>query len=303
VVEAALADRPHLRQAVGDFIGGQRSDAFPHARRSPRQIARILGATQRCTHLLRLVDDLERCLALGLKLRWLSTVSHTQLRSGLAEVRVADELARDGFDIDDLDDGKSQERVPEFVARRGDIEVGVEVYAPRQSQRLEDLTDDLADYLRHLDRPYDYSIELDVGPSSRLNADSSLASMHPGPVDTGLDDAPVRNAIVTSVIDAIDTTLTHGRPIARATQTVESLNLKVDVALTNIRRAAGAFPQRPQLIGRWPSGGYAPEGIFDHLARGRLRRKLQRGQAPAAAATSSLLVVDLTAVGVSDEAR
>jgi hypothetical protein len=108
VIQAALARRPHLHNAIGDRLLAQPAKAFPRARCSPWQIARILSATQRHQGPALVADDLERCLAAGLKLRWLTTTSRSQLRSGLAEVRTACELLRRGFVLKDLDDGKAK---------------------------------------------------------------------------------------------------------------------------------------------------------------------------------------------------
>ena len=105
--------------------------------------------------------------------------------------------------------------MPELAARRGDLDVAVEVYAPREWQRLADFTDDLAARLRHLDRPFDYTMELSVGRASALHVDGCLTSMHPGPVDAGLEADAVRNAIVNAIAGGIDAALAEGRPPQR----------------------------------------------------------------------------------------
>jgi hypothetical protein len=300
IVEAAVVSRPHLRAALAELLPGTPCAAFPHARSSPWQLARILGATQDYPRLLGVADDLERSLAHGLKLRWLTTESRAQFRSGLAEVRTACELLRQGFALEDLDDGKGQDRVPELAARRGDLEVAVEVYAPREWQRLADFTDDLAARLRHLDRPFDYTMELSVGRASALDVDGCLTSMHPGPVDAGIEAAAVRNAIVNAIAGGTDTALAEGRP-PHATHHVDALNLKVSAQLTRIRRATGPLPERPWTVTRWAAGDYAPEGIFERLMRRRVRHKMQLGQAPGAALPLSMLVVDLSSIELRDE--
>jgi hypothetical protein len=299
VIAAALAGRAHLRGAIGNRMLAEAPAAFPRARSCPWQISRILGATDRYPGTGLLADDLERCLAAGLTLRWLRTTSRRQLGAGLAEVRTACEFLRHGFILQDLDTGKSQSRVPEFAARDGELEIAVEVYAPREWQRLTDLTDELADRLRHLDVPMDYDIELVVGPMSRLDDEGGLASLHPGPVDRGLDE--VRDGAVASVMERIHAGLLSGRSVVEATHVVASLNLKIRAVLAEIRPASGPLPQREFHIHRWPASGYAPEGIFDRLARRRVRHKMSRGQAAAARLATSLLMVDLTQIPLADE--
>ncbi len=300
VIEAALANRPHLRHAVGGRLLARPANAFPQARCSPWQIARILGATQRYRGPALVADDLERCLAAGLRLRWLTTSSRRQLRSGLAEVRTACELLRHGFVVEDLDDGKGQSRVPELAARNPELEMGVEVYAPRDWQRLDGLTDAMADHLRNLDAPADYDIELVIGPLSRFDDEGVLASLHPGMVDAGLDD-DVCGAVIASVMDRIVTAVRNGASHAEATHSVASLNLKVEAVLTDIRPASKRLPRRDWIIRRWPASGYAPEGMFDRLARRRVRQKMVRGQAAAAGLTTSLLMVDLAEFPLVEE--
>lgn len=292
VIETALADRAHLRGAIRPELLAQRPDGFPLARCSPWQIARILGATDRYAGPALVADDLEQCLAAGLALPWLRTTSCAQLRAGLAEARTACELLRHGFVLEELDLGNSQDRVPEFAARDDKLEIAVEVYAPREWQRLADLTDALSDHLRHLDAPVEYDIELIVGPLTRFDDRDELASLHPGPVDAGLTD-DVCELAMESVVGRILAGLRSGRDTAKATHSISSLNLKIHATLTDIRPAIGLTPRRERCIHYWPASGYAPEGMFERLARRRVRHKMRRGQAAAAGLAASLLVVDL----------
>jgi hypothetical protein len=160
----------------------------------------------------------------------------------------------------------------------------------------------MAEHLRHLDAPIDYDIELVVGPLSRLDDEGVPASLHPGPVDAGLDN-DVRELAVTSVLERIVAALRSGASRVEATHTIASLNLKIQAVLTDIRPASEHVPRREWLIHGWPASGYAPEGMFERLARRRVRQKMRRGQAAAAGLGTSLLIVDLAQVPLALAAR
>lgn len=299
LIEAALIGRSRLRAAVGDGLLAHRPANFLRARCSSWQIARILGVDTDAGPGV-VADELERCLAAGLALRWLRTSSRPQFRSGLAEVRTACELLRHGFAVDDLASNKGQSRVPEFAARDGHLEVAVEVYAPRDWERLSDLAYELRDHILHHGAPMDYDVELTVGPLSRFDDKGGLMLLHPGPVDAGLANND-REGAVASVMEQVGTALSGELADAQATHVVSSLNLNIQALLTGIRGATGSVPQRRWCIHHWPAGGYAIDGMFDGLVRGRVRRKMHRGQASAAGLATSLLVVDLTQFPLAGE--
>jgi hypothetical protein len=202
--------------------------------------------------------------------------------------------------VEDLDDGKGQDRVPELAARNRELEMGVEVYAPRDWQRLDELTDEMADHLRNLNAPSDYDIELVIGPLSRFDDEGALASLHPGLVDAGLDN-DVCGAVIASVMDRIASAVRGAASHVEATLSIASLNLKIEAVLTDIRPASERLPRRACIIHRWPAGGYAPEGMFDRLARRRVRQKMVRGQAAAAGLATSLVMVDLAEFPLAEE--
>jgi hypothetical protein len=66
-----------------------------------------------------------------------------QFDSLLAEAHIAERFFRRGFVIEGLDETKGARTVPEFVARKGEMETAVEVYTPRTAEGLDLFTDEL----------------------------------------------------------------------------------------------------------------------------------------------------------------
>lgn len=119
-------------------------------------------------------------------------------------------------------------------------------------------------------------------------------SLHPGPVDAGLT-PDVGNSILTAVMDRV-------RPPddVVAAHVLAEINLRIGVQLTDVRRVRALVPQRQRTVHHWPAGGYAPEAIFDRLARRRVRTKLRRGQASSDGLAAAVLVIDLSEVPATD---
>jgi hypothetical protein len=274
-----LRELPNLRRALRDpQREGVPSSAFPLARKSQRQLYRILGNSQ-YAHLHALLRSLDFCVGRGfVQPAVLRSRARKSFASGLSEVAAAEHFLLRGFDVEGLDIGKGSDPVPEFRARRDGLRLAVEVYRPTAWEGLSALTEELTDALKNLDVPHDYGFEVRLEPAERFDAKGGLLRQHPATLAVELS-AVRRVAIVDLLVDRIEAQIAGGASTADAEVEERDLNLRVSVALR------GVGPSRGDLPARWGStlplalSGHAPDAMFDRLVRQPVRRKAARGQA------------------------
>lgn len=294
-VSAALEELPHLRSLIGpperEGIG---SDAFPSMRTTDRQVYRVLS-NDHYPHLKALLKSLDYCIGKGfIPPHLVKTRGRAQFESLLAEARVAEKLFRREFTIEGLDDTKGERVVPEFVARRMESSIAVEVYAPRSTEGLDLLTDELIDQLKNLDVALDFRFEIRVDQLNHFDTSSRLLSLHPQVLAEGLTKA-VRDETIKALLKDLDERLKNGDRKCSTVHELPSLNIKVEVTVSEARLATGPTPARLGVISHAPLSGYAPEAMAEAFVKGGLTRKLKRGQGPkSGVAPISILFVDLS---------
>jgi hypothetical protein len=295
---AALDELPNLRALLGSLDEeGVQSAAFPLMRKCERQIVRVVS-NDHYAHLKTLIESLDYCVEKGFIPAHLVRTRHrTQFDSLLAEARVAERFFRKGFAIEGLEDIKQNQSVPEFVASRNGTLIAVEVYSPRTAEGLDLFIDELLDMFKNLDRPLDFEYEIRVDQLHRFDESQRLLFLHPQVLGEGLTGA-IRDRTAKTLLDEILSQLDSEQAACSSAVELEGLNLDVKVSIGNVRSSPGDSPARRGVIHHPPLSGYAPEAMLSALVKGRLSRKIRRGQAPRSGlAASSLLVVDLTHAG------
>lgn len=296
-VNTVLASLPHLREVLpAPDEEGTESDAFPSMRKSDRQIFRVVS-NDHYAHLKELIHSLDYCVGQGfIPPQLVKTRNRAQFDSLLAEAHVAERFFRKEFVVQGLDETKDGRTVPEFVARKGEMAIAVEVYTPRTAEGLDLFTDELLDVFKNLDLPLDFHFEIRADQLHRFDDSQKLLFLHPQVLAEGLT-RDLRDRTIQALLDAIHSQLEKGDDCSSSISLPE-LNLEVQVSLQSVGSAAGDSPARVGTIHYPPLSGYAPEAMLSALVRGRLSRKVRKGQGPrSGAAPLSGIFVDLTHAG------
>jgi hypothetical protein len=289
-----LASLPYLRQAVSDPQGeGEPSGVFSTARKSQREIYRVLGNIH-YRHLDQLLETLDRCLEYGFaQPTILRTRARKPFSEALAELHVAEHFLLREFAIVGTDAIKGQEAVPDFIASGYGLELAVEVYCPRVWEGLAYLLDDLKDLLKNLDLPYEYEFAARAEQLMHFNG-GRLIQLHPNELSDLLT-PPVREQLRCELVAELTRGLGGSGPQLAIERERTDLNLTLSVELTSVAASAGPVPSRYGTLVGPGITGYAPEGIFDHLVNRKVREKARKRQAVEHRSRSlSLLVVDLS---------
>jgi len=293
-----LSTLPRLRAALVDPLQeGEQSSAFPQARKSEREIYRVLG-NKNHQHLTDLLQTLNFCLGRGFTQ---STILRTRARKSfaesLAELNAAEHFLLDGFEVAGPVATKYQEAVPDFIAKRHDITTAVEVYCPRVWEGLSDLEDGLKDVVKNLDKPFDYNFEVRMHAKS-FHAHKRLPMPHPGEISDALT-KKVCEGLTVELCDKLSSGLDASLPTITVEQKRPDLNIGVSTVLSSIKVSRGRLAVRCGHPGYFSRSGYAPEGIFKSVVD-RVKRKAQKCQAVGYAQVS-LLIVDLSYSGITSE--
>jgi len=294
-VATRLASLPRLAPALGDpHLEGECSTVFAQARKSAREIYRVLGNVH-FQHLDELVQALDFCLEGGFtQPTILRTRARKSFAESLAELHAAEHFLLRKFEVEPQDTTKGSEPVPDFIARGHGTEVAVEVYCPRAWEGLSDLLDDLKDVIKNLDVPYDYAFKVRIEQLEHFTADDRLLTFHPGELAAALTPT-VRESIILGIRDDLAAKL--ARAVSHGSVHGEwerpDLNIGITIALESGKGSRGRLPSRQGIIEGPSTSGYAPEGMFDRLVLNNVRKKAKKGQA-AGHASLSLLLVDLS---------
>lgn len=299
-VVQVLRGLPSLGAALGDPAReGEPSTAFPLARKSERQIYRIL-ANDHYEHLAELLRSLDYCLARGFtQPSLLRTRARSNFDSAVSELGAAEHFLLRGFVIEGLDVQRSSEPVPEFLASQGELQIAVEVYRPVEWEGLPALTDQLVETLKSLDVPLDYRFEVQVEQLDRFNEHGELRSVHPAELARQLTSSRLA-AIIDPLLEEITQQLRADVPDLQVQNDEQDLNIRVSVGVSDVTSSQSTLPARWGAISPLGLTGYAPEAMFDRLVSARVRRKAARGQGRVAGRLA-ILIVDLAASQVTTQ--
>jgi hypothetical protein len=299
-VRKLLNELPDLCRGLGDPVQeGESSISFPAARKSERQIYRVLSNVH-CPHLAALARSLNFCIARGFSQPTiLRTRDRSAFQSALSELHIAEHLLLRGFEIEGLDLQKGSDPVPEFITRRSGLTIAVEVYAPREWEGLTGLMDNLLDAVKNLDLPFDYSFAVRVEQLQKFDAHHRLLFVHPGELARALDSSR-GGGVLEPLIAEVKKRLEAGETALHVAHNERELNLRIMVDVEEVAKSGQRLPTRWGVISPPNLSGYAPEAMFDRLTHRRVRAKASKGQA-SGLAPISLLVVDLAHAELSSE--
>lgn len=299
-VVQVLGELPSLGAALGDPAReGEPSTAFPLARKSERQIYRIL-ANDHYEHLAELLRSLDYCLAHGFtQPSLLRTRGRSNFDSGVSELGAAEHFLLRGFVVEGLDARRRSEPVPEFLASQAELEIAVEVYRPVEWGGLSALTDQLMELLKSLDVPLDYRFEVQVDQLARFNEQGEFLSVDPAELARQLTPSRLA-AIVHPALERITQQLRADAPDFQVQNDERDFNIRVSVGFSGVTSSESILPVRWGAISPLGLTGYAPEAMFDRLVSERVRRKAARGQGRIAGRLA-ILIVDLAASEITTQ--
>ncbi|MGH2792552.1 MAG: hypothetical protein ACRDJ0_16410 [Actinomycetota bacterium] len=262
-----LRELPDLAAALGNPTReGGPSDVFPQARKSERQLYRIL-ANDHYDHLAALLSSLDFCLGRGFRQPvLLRTRAQSNFTSAISELSAAEHFLLRGFELDGLDVKKDSDPVPEFLARRDELSVAVEVYHPLEWEGLSALTDNLMEALKNLDVPLDYRFEVRVDQLEHLDERGAVRYVQPAALARELNTTMLA-AITGPILERITARLMAGATDVRVQTEERSLNIRVSAAITGAIASASTLPSRAGVISPLGLTGYAPEAMFDRDSR------------------------------------
>jgi hypothetical protein len=299
-VARVLGELPHLAGLIGDpHDEGERATALHGARKSARELFRVLGNTH-YDHLAELLAAVDACVGAGFRQpELLRTRGRRPFVEGVAEIVVADHLRRLGFAIRGFDEAKENDTVPDVLATNGMHAFAVEVYCPRAWPNLDAYRQGLTDRVKHLDRALDYTFQIEHSQLEQFDADHRLLHLHPGVLDDGLEEETGLDAI-SRLLEQLDTALDSGCAAPAAEVELSALNMRTAVELESVARTESALPLRAGGISGPPLTAYRPEAMFKRNVAGVVS-KLKKGQAPAVAGAVPVLAVEMSQSELTSE--
>jgi hypothetical protein len=270
---------------------GTTSESFPLARKSSREIYRIL-CNQHYPHLQELLKDLEFCMSKGWQQpRILQTCSMEEFNSLLSELTVALHFAKIGSEIKSYDDKKTQESVPDLMVVKGDLSCICEVYSPRDWDEVEYFKEDLRLSILHLDIPWDFDFSIRIDMKDHFDEKGNLKYFDPWQFSDCYVNSIYRSKKITPVIYEIGDLFNNSTKIIKKIID-EPNNTITEIIFKQISPSQFDLPAREGSIIGPSLTGYSPEGMFDRLIQRRIRSKIKKAQ------TYTISDVDLRALFV-----
>jgi len=279
-----VAPYPYLHCSIEkyrreDSFSTSLSKNFPYARKSYREIYRVLGGDSE--HLQELLPALETCLANDFEPIGLFKPAASDFSSTLSVVFAARWFLERGYAVSGCDTERGPGRIFDFIARNSDNNFLIEVYSPRSWEGFHDFDDELRLALGHLDCPYDFSYGVNI---NLAQPDFERGILHFDPWDfSEVMETPERRFAIIRQIreDMLDKLGAAASPFAFDTAvTGNRTTTRINIKVKDISRDLGRLPARLG-VGFFSLTGYAPERMFDHvLQRKVVGKKLHRRQLP-----------------------
>jgi hypothetical protein len=294
-VRDVLAEYPALDAKLHPENEGVKAEWFERVRKSERQLYRVLGNTH-YEHLTKLLEALDACLAHGYEQpRLLRTRARSSLGPDLGELRVAEHFILGGCTVEGFDDSKGSDSVPDLLATApSGFRAAVEVYTPMAFEHLERFKDDLRSGVKNIDRPYDFTFDLEFRKLVELNTDTmKLEYLLPDVLDEKLGENGRGVALVRSILDDVADRLDNPGDTIEIAHVEPDLNLRIELQLEHIELTPDRLPARGGVTGGPNPEVPAPEWVFARIAD-RAESKASKGQALTVEADAAVLVVDLS---------
>jgi hypothetical protein len=276
-VAKTIGRLPNLAALLGDpHYEGEQSIHLPWARKSARELYRVLGNTQ-YRHLVQLLETLDACAGAGFtQPELLRTRGRRPFVEGIAELHVAEHLRSQRYKITGFDDTKDNDPVPDILAERDGLVAVIEVYCPRAWPGLSAYTDAIRDRVKNLDRCVNFEFRIEHEQLEQFGPGMRLLHLHPGDLSHGLDEQ-TRLEAIDVLLAELGTALDTGVP-PQARYEFSDLNLVTSIELAAVGPASIPTPARAGVIGGPAISSYRPEAMFAGIVD-RVIHKLEKGQA------------------------
>jgi len=297
-----LAALPHLAGVLGDpRREGERAARLPGARKSARDLYRVLGNTH-YAHLAQLLATLDACVGAGFtQPTLLRTRGRRPFVEALAELHTAEHFRRSGYRISGFDDGKGSDSVPDMLVEGNGVTAVVEVYCPQAWPGLAAYTEAISDRVKNLDRGIDFEFRIEHGQLEQFGPGTRLLQLHPAELSDGLDEQTRLRAVEAVMVD-LEAALASGSS-PRTRVELPAINLATTVELEAVAPAASPVPARGGVVSGPSFGGYRPEAMFANVVE-RVIDKLGKGQAVGVVPGAvPVLVVEMSQSELTSELR
>ena len=294
-VRNVLDQLPSVAALLPDpAVEGEPSHAFPEAlRKTERGVYRWIANTH-YDHLADAVLHLERVHAAGCTFgNLLTTRDREQFVSLTAEVFVADDFLRRGYDVQTV---KPSDQVrPDLLVVVDGLDVAVEVYSPRELLAVDAWVREVSDLLNYVDVKASYASSLETKLERQFPPDRE--PLDPWAHAKMLDETG--EAVLAEITHDVEEALNALRPFAKEYRHAAT-PLLTTVELDDVEAAPDAGPLRRGSISYPGFSGYSPAGVFRRTVE-RSQRKAKRRQTQGVPASARVLVVYLMGTQVAED--
>ena len=269
-VRNVLVKLPSVAALLPDpAFEGEPSDAFPGVlRKTQREVYRWIANTH-YQHLADAVLHLERVHAAGCTFgSLLSTRDREQFVSLTAEVLVADDFLRRGYDVQTVQ--RSDQVSPDLLVVVDGMDVAVEVYSPRELLAVDAWVKEVSDLLNYIDVKASYASSVQTKLEQQIPPDRT--PFDPWAHAKMLDETG--GAVLAHITRDVEDALAGLRSFAE-TYRHDGTPLLTTVELDDVEEAPDAGPLRRGTIGYPGFSGYSPAGVFRRTVE-RSQRKARR---------------------------
>ena len=294
-VRNVLAKLPSVAALVPDpVLEGEPSDAFPGVlRKTQREVYRWLANTH-YEHLADAVLHLERVHAAGCTFgSLLSTRDREQFVSLTAEVLVADDFLRRGYEVQTVQ--RSDQVSPDLLVVVDGRDVAVEVYSPRELLAVDAWVKEVSDLLNYVDVKASYTSSVHTKLEQQIPPDRT--PLDPWGHAKMLDETA--GAVLAEITRDVERALAGLHALAK-TYRHDGTPLLTTVELDDVEEAPDNGPLRRGTIGYPGFSGYSPAGVFRRTVE-RSQRKARRRQTEGVPAAARILVVYLMGTQIAED--
>lgn len=154
-----------------------------------------------------------------------------------------------------------------------------EIYTPRDWEGLYLFLDEISDYLRYLDRPFDFDYNISNGLIRDFDENRRLQYFDPWQFSEAMENRKFRENSIKEIILFIDSNLTNtSTEKLEKSFYYEEFNVKTNLLVYKIQNSNSNYRLRNGSFSPPVITGYAPEGMFELLVKKRILTKLNKKQ-------------------------
>jgi hypothetical protein len=291
-INKTLNNYPNLKHEITRYIEqAESSNAFPKLKKSGREIFRILS-NQHYSHLVQLINIIEKSLKNGWDQPILyKTKNHIRFGSAVSELFVVNSLLNKGFNIKGFDAIKNSDFIPDIYAEKNYETFSIEVYCPRDWGPLNYFIDELRLSLLNLDFPINYKYSINIDTINDFNSEGALQNFNPWKFTEKFQSHKKRSKVIKNILSKIK----NGQK--NIDYEIDEINTLVKVSLDDIPNDNNLYPIR-RTSSSFSLTGYAPDYMFEHLIKRRIRSKINKEQSEALPGEHiNVLIIDISKLG------